>query len=545
MRTYRRTAICGLQFSSLRSLIEPLCVLSTVVLLASSSCVAATSATPLATAAAAARIADQTTFGPTPALIQHIQQIGIPAYVTEQLNEPAFIMPPNPATLPSYCGTMYQCAVLPWTKDILLGNDQLRQRVALALSEMFTVSFNDITPNGLPTYQNILTKNAFGNYQTLMKQVTLNTAMGEFLNTAWNFKPAAGNIADENYAREVMQLMSVGTCRLNIQGICQTYGGVPILVYNADQVQALARAFTGWKPVSGRDNYADMVDPMIAVEAEHDTGSKALIDNVALPAGQTAEEDLSGAIATIFADSNVPPFVSKALIQHLVTSNPSPEYVARVATVFENDGKGVRGNLAAVVTAILLDSEARAGDTVPPSNSGHLREPMLWLTGILRGLSAAPVSANMGDYNFMTGQLSSLGEIPFRPDTVFSFYSPSYSLPDTSVMVSGSIAVGPEFQLETTSHVSNELSIANAIMYNQYWSTVQVNLTATGPFGQAATAGPGPLVDQLGSIFLHSQVPPQMKSAIVSLITPMPKLSDRVANAAYLIVTSPQYKVVN
>ena len=286
-----------------------------------------------------------------------------------------------------------------------------------------------------------------------------------------------------------------------------------------------------------------MVDPMIPIESQHDTGSKTIIDNVTLPAGQTAEADLEGALAAIFADSNVPPFVSKSLIQHLVTSNPSPEYVARVATVFENDGKGVRGNLAAVVTAILLDTEARAGDTTPQTTSGHLREPMLWLTGVMRGLQAVPVSSNMADYGILN--LSTLGEVPFRPDTVFSFYSPSYALPDTNVMVGGSIAVGPEFQLETTSHISTELSIANAIIYNQYASPVQFNLTSTGPFGQAAASGPGPLVDQLGSIFLHSQVSPQMKAAIVSFITPMKKQGDQIANAAYLIVTSPQYKVVN
>ena len=544
MRTYTRTAICEARFSSFRFIIEPMFFLSTLILLASSTCVAATSATPLATATAAARIADQTTFGPTPALIEHIQQIGLSAYVTEQLNEPSFIMPAAAtAPYPAYCGQQYNCSILPWTKDILLGNDQLRQRVALALSEMFTVSFNDVTPAGLPTYQNILTTNAFGNYQTLMKQITLNTAMGEFLNMAGNAKPLAGNIADENYARELMQLMSIGTCRLNIQGICQTYGGVPISVYDGEQVQALARALTGWWPASGRDNYADMVHPMIPVESKHDTGSKSLIDNVTLPAGQTAEEDLDGALAAIFADSNVPPFVSKALIQHLVTSNPSPEYVARVATVFENDGKGVRGNLAAVVKAILLDSEARAGDTAPATISGHLREPMLWLTGILRGLGAVPVSNNMADYGILN--LSTLGQVPFRPDTVFSFYSPSYALPDTNIMVAGSIAVGPEFQLETTSHVSNELSIANAIIYNQYAAPVQVNFAPSTLLGKAVASGPGPLVDQLGSIFLHSQVPPQMKSAIVSFITPMKKPTDQIANAAYLIITSPQYKVVN
>ena len=341
MRTYRRTASCELHSISLRSFIESLGLLSTFFVLVSSVCAAATTTTTTkATPVAAARLADQTTFGPTPALIQHIQQIGLPAYVTEQLNTPAFVLPAPPSPVPSYCTTTYQCTVLPWYKDILLGNDQLRQRVALALSEIFTVSFDDITPVGLPMYQNTLSADAFGNYKKLMKDVTLNPAMGEFLNMAWNFKPPTGDITDENYARELMQLMTVGTCRLNIQGICQTYGGAPIPVYTESQVQGLARALTGWQPVSGHGNQANLVSPMVPIAQGHDTGSKTLIDNVTLPAGQTAEEDLDDVISTLFADTNVPPFVSKLLIQHLVSSNPSPEYVARVATIFENDGKG-------------------------------------------------------------------------------------------------------------------------------------------------------------------------------------------------------------
>jgi len=482
-------------------------------------------------------MADQTTFGPTPALIQHIQQIGLSAYVTEQLNQPAFVMPAAPNPVPSYCQTQYQCTVLPWYQDVLTGNDQLRQRVALALSEIFTVSFDDITPVGLPPYQNLLAADAFGNYKTLMKDVTLNPAMGEFLNMAWNFKPTTGNIADENYARELMQLMSLGTCRLTIQGICQTYGGAPIQVYTQDQVQALARALTGWQPVSGRGNQANFLSPMVAVDAWHDTGSKALIDNVTLPAGQTAEEDLDSALSTIFADTNVPPFISKLLIQHLVSSNPSPEYVARVATVFENDGKGVRGNLAAVITAILMDPEARAGDTTPQPAEGHLREPILWVTGVLRGLNGVPTGTDVSAFNIMGQTLPNLGEIAFRPDTVFSFYSPTFMVPQSDV-------AGPEFQLETSSHVVAALSTANAIVYNQFSPYVKVNLSTSGPFGQAQASGPGALVDQLGSIFLHSQMPAQMRSAIVSLITPM-KANDQIANAAYLIITSPQYKIAN
>ena len=539
MRTYKRPAGIERRFTLLRSSVASFVTLSTFLVLASSTSVAATTATTKATAVAAARIADQTSFGPTPALIQHIQQIGLSAYVTEQLSEPAFKLPPTPSMsqMPTYCSQQYLCTTLPWYKDILTGNDQLRERVALALSEIFTVSYDDVTPTGLPPYQNTLTKDAFGNYKTLMKDMSLNPAMGEFLNMAWNFKPATGNIADENYARELMQLMSVGTCRLTIQGICQTYGGAPVPVYNENQVQALARALTGWQPVYGRDAYADMVDPMIAIESKHDTDPKSLIDNVTLPAGQTAEEDLDGAISTIFADSNVPPFVSKLLIQHLVSSNPSPEYVARVATVFENDGKGVRGNMAAVISAILLDSEARAGDTKPQTTSGHLREPILWITGVLRGLGGVPNSTDVADFNIVAQALPNLGQVAFRPDTVFSFYSPSFMLPSSETF-------GPEFQLETSSHVINQLSVSNAIVYNQFSSSVRVNLTTTGPFGQAAASSPGALVDQLGSILLHSQVPAQMKTAIVSLITPM-KVNDQIANAAYLVITSPQYKIVN
>jgi len=537
MRTHRRTVSFGQQPRSSRSLLESLVSLSVLFLLISSTGLAATTTAPKATAAAAARMADQTSFGPTPALIQHIQTIGLSAYVTEQLSQPAFVVPAAPSPVPSYCTTQYQCTVLPWTKDILLGNDQLRQRVAFALSEIFTVSFNDISPVGLPAYENVLSADAFGNYKTLMKDVTLNPAMGEFLNMSWNFKPPTGDIADENYARELMQLMSVGTCRLNIQGICQTYGGAPVQVYTQDQVQGLARALTGWQCVTGHGAQANLVSPMIAIESEHDTGSKVILDGVTIPAGQTAEEDLDSALSAIFADSNVPPFVSKLLIQHLVTSNPSPEYVARVATVFENDGKGVRGNMTAVITAILMDSEARAGDTTSQQTAGHLREPILWLTGVVRGLGGVPVSEDMSQYNFISGPLSNLGETPFRPDTVFSFYSPTFEVPDSTVL-------GPEFQLETPSHVVASLSIANAIVYNQFSSYVKVDLSATSSFGKTAATNPGAMVDQLAAIFLHSQMPASMRSAIVSLITPM-KPSDQVANAAYLIITSPQYKIVN
>ena len=193
--------------------------------------------------------------------------------------------------------------------------------------------------------------------------------------------------------------------------------------------------------------------------------------------------------------------------------------------------------MAAVITAILLDPEARVGDKTPQPASGHLREPVLWMTGVLRGLNGVPMSSNMAEYNIMSAALPNLGQVAFRPPTVFSYYSPTFVLPQGE-------ALGPEFQLETSTHVISTLSISNAIVYNQFSPYVKVDLTATGQFGKAAASGPGPLVDQLGSLLLHSQVPPEMKSAIVSLIKPM-KLSDQIANATYLIITSPQYKIVN
>jgi hypothetical protein len=184
-----------------------------------------------------------------------------------------------------------------------------------------------------------------------------------------------------------------------------------------------------------------------------------------------------------------------------------------------------------------MDPEARAGDTAPELSAGHLREPILWLTGVLRGLNGVPVSSDMAEYNLIAGPLANLGQNPFRPDTVFSFYSPTYVLPDRNVF-------GPEFQLETSSHVVSSLTISNAIVYNQFSPYVTVDLTATGPFGAAAASSPGALLDQMAAIFLHSQMPPQMRAAIVSLITPM-KVSDQIANAAYLVITSPQYKIAN
>ena len=257
--------------------------------------------------------------------------------------------------------------------NALYGPDQLRQRVAFALHQIIVVSGVDITlPSRLTPYLQVLDRNAFGNYRNLLQEITLNPAMGNYLDMAGN----TSTNPNENYAREVLQLFTIGLYQLNQDGTPVLDGsGQPIPAYDQNVVNAFARVFTGWNfataPATGIVNY---IDPLVATESRHDTKAKTLLQGVTLPPNQKAAKDLSDALDNIFQHPNVPPFISKQLIQHLVTSNPSPSYVRRVADVFTNNGSGVRGDLKAVVRAILLDPEA-AANPAPEAGKGHLRIP--------------------------------------------------------------------------------------------------------------------------------------------------------------------------
>ena len=496
----------------------------------------------------AARLLDQASFGPTADTIQHVQSVGVNGYLAEQFAQPATLLPAIPTNpLPALClanNAAYPCAESEWWQTAITGNDQLRQRVAFALSEMFVVSTQAIPGQSIPSFHNALASDAFSNFSTIMKDVTLSPAMGGYLNMLNSAKPTGTQIANENYARELMQLFTLGLYKLNQDGSVQTDGqGAPVLAYTQAQVQAFARAYTGWTLANAAggtvtklpNNSGDYSDPMVAVAAQHDTTSKTLLDGTVLSGGQTATQDLDGALANIFNNSNVGPFVGEQLIQHLVTSTPSPAYVKRVSAVFANNGSGVRGDMKAVITAILTDTEARAGDTNASFDGGHLREPVLFLTAMIRGLGFSNTDAN-GSYFSLSGQAAKLGEEPYRANSVFNFFAPEYVIPDSNLNA-------PEFGIENTATAVLRLSLADSIVNNKI-SSFAVDLSATSAMGKLA-AKPADLVDTLSMLFMHSQMPDTMRSTIINAITPLTNNAQRARVAIYLVITSSQYKIIH
>ncbi len=507
---------------------------------------------------AAARLLDQATFGPTLSDISHVQAVGLNAYLTEQFAVPTTLLPHIAATPPAICAnTLLPCEQSEWWQTMLTAPDQLRQRVAFALSEMFVVSTNSVNARAVTTYQNTLANDAFGNFYNIMQDVTLSPAMGAYLNMLNSAKPATGQIANENYARELMQLFTTGLYMLNQDGTPQLDGsGNTIPVYTETQVQAFARAFTGWTYANASGtgapakfpNTANYTMPMGALDSQHDTTSKILLDGTTLPSGQSTTQDLTGALTNIFNNQNVGPFVCRQLIQHLVASNPSPAYVARASAVFANDGTGKRGNMKAVITAILTDADARAADTSPNFDGGHLREPMLYMTSVMRGLgfvnndvkASNDVIAN-ASYNTVGNYTSPLGEKPYTSGSVFNFFPPNYVIPGTTLNA-------PEFGQENTASAVLRLTLANTLVYNGV-SGFTVDLSKTSALGMTASAtgnamtDSGNLVDSLGVIFMHGQMPTQMRTDIVNHIATLTDPAQRVRVATYLVITSSFYKI--
>jgi uncharacterized protein (DUF1800 family) len=501
----------------------------------------------LASVTAAARVLDQATFGPTATDIQHVQAVGINGYLTEQFAQPATLLagiPTNP--LPALClanNTPYPCAESEWWSTAINAPDQLRQRVAFALSEMFVVSTLSVPGQAIPQFHNVVANDAFLNFRTIMNDVTLTPAMGDYLNMLNSAKPPTGQIANENFAREMMQLFTTGLYLLNQDGSLQTdASGNPMPAYTQAQVQAFARAYTGWTYGNAAGTVApkfpattDWVDPMAQFDAQHDTTAKVLLNGTTLPAGQTTQQDLKGALDNIFASPNVAPFVCKQLIQHLVTSTPSPAYVARISAVFANNGAGVRGDMKAVIIAIMTDTDARAGDTDASFDGGHLREPILFITAMIRGLGFTNIDVN-GSYFSLSGQSAKLNEQPYRANSVFNFFPPSYVIPASTLNA-------PEFGIENTATAVLRLSLADTIVNNKI-SGFRVDLSNTSALGTMA-ANPANLVDTLSMLLMHSQMPSSMRTAIINAITPLTSNAQRARVAIYLIITSSQYKVIH
>ena len=505
----------------------------------------------------AARLLDQATFGPTLTDIQHVETVGLQAYLNEQFAATPTIEPDIAATPPTLCATnTVPCQQAEWWQASLTAPDQLRQRVAFALSEMFVISTNSVNARAVTPYQNIMVNDAFGNFYTVMNDVTLSPGMGAYLDMLNSAKAPTGQIPNENYPRELMQLFTIGLTMLNQDGTQQVdSSGNAIPTYTEAQVQAFAKAYTGWtyatatggSPTKFPNNTANYDSPMAPVETAHDMTAKTLLNGTTLPAGQTAEADLAGALTNIFNHPNVGPFVCRQLIQHLVTSSPSPGYVARIAAVFANDGTGVRGNLKAVVNAILMDQEARAGDTNASFDGGHLREPMLYMTGVMRGLGFTFTGGGTGtgtEYYYTPGNYTTtISEKPYASGSVFNFFPPNYVIPGTTINA-------PEFSIENTASAVLRLTLADNLVNNKI-SAFSVDLSATSPLGLMASATGNAttdstnLVNALNNIFMHGQMPALMQSAIVAHVATLTNIPERVRVATYLVITSSFYKVIH
>lgn len=423
----------------------------------------------------AARFLLQATYGLRPGEAEALQQKGFSRWIDEQIAMPAV------SHLAAYDQLLATTGDEPtpnlmresFFQQAVQGPDQLRQRVTFALSELFVISDrdNDVRnfPEGMASYLDLLAQHAFGNFRELLEAVTLAPSMGVYLDMAGSSKtiPEQGLNPNENYAREILQLFSIGLYELHPDGTLHLDAdNQPIPTYDQEVVKAFARAFTGW--TFGNQNQRDPRRffrpqrnyriPMEPWESYHATDEKVLLDGAGVPAGQGARADLEQSLDVIFKHSNVGPFFCRFLIQRLVTSNPSPAYVYRCGQAFANNGAGVRGDLSAVVREVLLDYEARAAALATRPDEGHLREPVVRLVGMLRTLDARPRNGRWRFFGQLDRQGVSTGETPLRAPTVFNFFEPGYALPGE---VAQAGLVSPEFQIATETTV---IGAANAAL---------------------------------------------------------------------------------
>jgi len=490
--------------------------------------------TPRVTETAAARFLEQAAFGPEPASIEEVQRLGFEAWIDAQFQEPI-----SPYQAPGMINTSLGPVQARFYTNAVHGSDQLRQRVAFALGQIWVVSGSVAsTPQRLVPYLRILQNRAFGNCRDLMRDITLNPAMGDYLNMVNNVKgdTARGTRANENYARELMQLFTIGTVMMAGNGEAQVdSSGQPVPTYTQADIQEFARALTGWtyptqsgaRPAARNPAWYD--GPMEAWEANHDTGAKKLLLGATLPAGQTAAADLEGVLDNLFYHPNIGPFLCRNLIQHLVKSNPSPAYLQRVVDAFNGGGNSDRGDLQRVVRAILLDPEARAGDdnAIPEVDGGHLREPAVWVASLLRALGAL-----VNDTNGLASRGSVLGQNVHYPPTVFNYYMPGYKLP-------GSDLLGPEFQLLSPATALERANQVNAIIYGSLGAGTVIS---TDRYTTLAYS-PNDLLDEIDVVFFHGQMPAELRRIILQAVIETAGERAKAQAALYLAASSSYYAV--
>jgi uncharacterized protein (DUF1800 family) len=435
-----------------------------------------------------------------------------------------------------------------WWK-LFSATDLFRQRAALALSELFVVSHLGLPFSwrnfAIANYWEILEANALGNFRTLLENVTLSSAMGTYLNMKGNQKYDAktGRSPDENYAREVMQLFTIGLYQLNIDGTLQLDAqGKPIESYDNADIQGLARVFTGWNTATGTDATGELANaayrhglPMMLTASLHSPEEKKFL-GVTIPAGTAGIESLRIALDTLFQHNNAAPFIAKQLIQRLVTSNPSPAYVARVAKIFVNNGKGVRGDMKAVWTAILMDTEARLAN--PPASFGKLSEPMIRL--LQWGHTFRATSTDGAWTLGYTDAETSLGQMPMRSPSVFNFFRPGYVPPNTQAAAQNLVA--PEFQILT------EPTVVGYINYMAGTVNNARNIKADYSTEKALATDPTALVSHLNLCLASGALTSTSQSLIVNAITSISAatetgLLNRIYAAVLMVMSSTDYLI--
>lgn len=494
---------------------------------------------------AAARFADQASFGATPALVAEIQSKGFAGWIDAQFALPVSQI--DGSAIARYDSEVAGEGARAWNHgtarlhaSLIDAPDQLRRRVSWSLSQFIVTAMNKIEPYGALTWSNLLQRQAFGNYGALLRATATSPAMGWYLDNLSN-RPTSRECSwcapNENYARELMQLFALGVVELNIDGTPRRdAAGKPIETYSQKDVEELARALTGWAYGGNYDRTdyrrydGELVpDPW---SAAHDRGAKTVLGQ-SFPANAGAAEELDTVVKLLMGHRNIAPFVSLRLIQHLVTSDPSPAYLARVATVFRNNGQGVAGDLRAVVKAILLDPEARRGDVpgIEANGFGKMREPVLWYTGLLRGLGCRePLRWNDG----VDASLAIPAQRPYDAASVFSFYLPTDRAP-------GSNLLAPEQRLLNAEELSWRLNtaIANGVLR-------PATSCDASAFGRAFASSPAAFADLVSERYFRGAMPAALRQELVALAPTLwgATPDHKAINLLQFALASPYYGVI-
>jgi uncharacterized protein (DUF1800 family) len=482
------------------------------------------------TDAQASRFLAQASFGATTPGIAEVVGGGANGWLTSQFAKPQTL---HRDYLNSIAATLAAGATLnqnnffeTFWKQAASGNDQLRQRMAFALSQIFVISMQDAGigdhPDTAAAFYDMLGADAFGNFRKLLEDVSLHPAMGVYLTSIHNQKESSTRTPDENYGREVMQLMTIGLYQLNQDGSLKLTNGLPVETYTSADISGMAKVFTGWswagpdktntRFFGGTPDPDRYWKPMQSYPQYHSTSEKSFL-GVTIPAQTTAnpEASLKTALDTLFNHPNVGPFIGRQLIQRLVTSNPSPAYVARVSAAFADNGAGVRGDMQAVIRAILLDTEARSDSRLGAIDNGKLREPILRLAGWMRAFNVTSTSGRFLLTN-LDDPLFSLGQSPLRSPSVFNFYRPGYVPPNTSIAAAN--LVSPEMQLTGDTSVVGYLNTMRDIIPNGIGTGRDVKSSYATELTLADT--PDKLIDRVNLLLLANQMSATLRSQILT-----------------------------